>query len=387
MITITQIFKNASIYFENQNKVKFLCLSVKAGFAILMIRELYKRLRKWGVFMDTEEKKIYTIEDIARELGVSKTTVSRAISGKGRIGQATRERVLQFIEEHDYRPNVLARGLAQKKTYNLALLLPKDYAATEFPFFKDCMNGICEVASNYDYDIIISMISGEDVSQIQRLELNRKVDGMIVSRTVAGSAAQEYLKQCREPFVVIGPTDDPEIPSVDNKNQEASRELTGIMLLKGIRKLALLGGNQNYNVTGSRYQGYIDAHKNAGVPLDESLVFMDIDNPIRAAEAVKKALENQVDGILCMDDVICSMCLGVLREKRIKVPAQIKVASLYDSRNLEYNDPPVTSVKFDTVRLGKMACAKLLRILGENLEEDAKIPLNYQVVLRESTQL
>ena len=121
-----------------------------------------KRLRKWGVFMEseekniyTEEKKVYTIEDIARELGVSKTTVSRAISGKGRIGQATRARVLQFIEEHDYRPNVMARGLAQKKTYNLALLLPKDYAATEFPFFKDCMNGICEVASSYDYDILI----------------------------------------------------------------------------------------------------------------------------------------------------------------------------------------------------------------------------------------
>lgn len=163
-----------------------------------------KRLRKWGVFMEseekniyTEEKKVYTIEDIARELGVSKTTVSRAISGKGRIGQATRARVLQFIEEHDYRPNVMARGLAQKKTYNLALLLPKDYAATEFPFFKDCMNGICEVASSYDYDILISMIDGEDLSQIQRLEANRKVDGMIVSRAVESSKAQKYLKSCK----------------------------------------------------------------------------------------------------------------------------------------------------------------------------------------------
>ena len=65
--------------------------------------------------METEEKKVYTIDDIARELGVSKTTVSRAISGKGRIGQATRERVLEFIEKHDYRPNVMAKGLAQKK--------------------------------------------------------------------------------------------------------------------------------------------------------------------------------------------------------------------------------------------------------------------------------
>ena len=112
--------------------------------------------QKVGYFMETEEKKIYTIEDIARELGVSKTTVSRAISGKGRISQATRDRVRAFIKEHDYRPNVVAKGLAQRKTYNIALLMPKDYVATEFLFFKDCMNGICEVASAHDYDIIIS---------------------------------------------------------------------------------------------------------------------------------------------------------------------------------------------------------------------------------------
>lgn len=92
--------------------------------------------QKVGYFMETEEKKIYTIEDIARELGVSKTTVSRAISGKGRISQATRDRVRAFIKEHDYRPNVVAKGLAQRKTYNIALLMPKDYVATEFLFFE-----------------------------------------------------------------------------------------------------------------------------------------------------------------------------------------------------------------------------------------------------------
>ena len=66
------------------------------------------------------------------------------------------------------------------------------------------MNGICEVASQYDYDIIISIVDGEDVSQIQRLDANRKVDGMIVSRAVVSSKVQKYLKQCKEPFVLIG---------------------------------------------------------------------------------------------------------------------------------------------------------------------------------------
>lgn len=335
--------------------------------------------------METEEKKVYTIEDIARELGVSKTTVSRAISGKGRISQTTRERVQAFIKEHDYRPNVVAKGLAQRKTYNIALLLPKDYVATEFLFFKDCMNGICEVASAYDYDIIISMIDGEDVSQIQRLEANRKVDGIIVSRAVVSSKVQKYLKTCKEPYVLIGPSSDPKVPFVDNKNREAGKELTSIMLMKGFRHLALLGGNQSYNVTGSRYQGFLEAHKDMGVSVNENLIFMDVDNQVAVSDAVKRLIEEGTDGIVCMDDVICSMCLSSLREKKIQVPTEIKVASMYDSKNLEYNNPPVTSIRFDTVRLGKMACVKLLKILGENPQEDI-LPLNYQVVLRESTQ-
>lgn len=65
-----------------------------------------------------------TISDVAEALGVSKTTVSRAISGKGRIGAATRKRVLEYIQEHDYKPNVIARGLAQSKTFNICVVMP-----------------------------------------------------------------------------------------------------------------------------------------------------------------------------------------------------------------------------------------------------------------------
>lgn len=332
-----------------------------------------------------EKRKIDTIEDVARELGVSKTTVSRAISGKGRIGQATRERVLQFIEEHDYRPNVMAKGLAQKKTYNLALLLPKDYADTEFPFFKDCMSGICEMASEYDYDVIIAMEDGKDLSQIRRLESNRKVDGMILSRALENSRTQKYLKQCKVPFVVIGPADDAQLHYVDNKNQEASEELTAAMLTRGNRRIALLGGNHLHSVTERRYHGYLDAYRKLGVPLQEELIFMDCDHPKEVSEAVEKILELGADVILCMDDVICLMCLAVLQKKKRSIPDEIQVASFYDSKNLEHNQPSVTSVRFDAVRLGKIAAAKLLQIVGTEPREDVQ-PLNYQLVFRESTR-
>ena len=87
--------------------------------------------------MSDKGGKNYTIEDIARELGVSKTTVSRALSGKGRIGKDTIERVQAFAEQHGYRPNVIAKGLAKNKTYNLGLVMPREPGYVDVPFFKD----------------------------------------------------------------------------------------------------------------------------------------------------------------------------------------------------------------------------------------------------------
>ncbi|MCI7814333.1 MAG: LacI family DNA-binding transcriptional regulator [Lachnospiraceae bacterium] len=335
--------------------------------------------------MGVEEKKIYTLNDIAEELGVSKTTVSRAISGKGRISQKTKERVQQFIEEHNYRPNVMARGLAQNKTYNLGLILPMDYAATEFSFFRECMNGICETAAQYNYDVVVAIVNGEDMTQIQRLVINRKVDGIILSRTAVSSAAQTYLRENQLPYLVIGPTDDPKELSVDNKNEEACEELTSILLMKGIQKLALFGGRESYCVTKSRYEGFLRAYQNAGIALDPSLVIVEIDSAIKADQAVEKALAEKVDGIVCMDDIICSQVLNCLRERGKKVPQDLKIASFYDNEYLENNNPTITSIRFDTKKLGSNACLKLLQVLEEEVPKEEYL-MNYQVILRESTK-
>ena len=89
-----------------------------------------------------EIKHNLTIDDIARDLGVSKTTVSRAISGKGRISEATRARVQEYIQKHNYRPNAAAKGLAESRTYNIALVLPKAFIKLNLPHGRQCMSAI-----------------------------------------------------------------------------------------------------------------------------------------------------------------------------------------------------------------------------------------------------
>lgn len=333
----------------------------------------------------SEGKKNCTIEDVARELGLNKSTVSRAISGKGRVSQATRERVLSFIRQQDYTPNVMAKGLAKGKTYNIGLVLPADYNSSEFLFFRDCIVGISEVAMAYNYDILLMPNSQhQDLKQIQRIVARHKVDGIIIARSVVDSFVQHILVENEIPYVVIGPSDKCDSHYVDNQNQEASRELTEIMLMKGIRRLALLGGNRMHRVSESRTQGFLDAHARQGVQANPALFFLNIDNYLKVATVVKQILETGADGILCMDEFITNLTLRCLRENGIAVPEQMKLASLYDSPQLEYNVPTVTSIRFNTVALGKNACSMLLEQLGEKIIEGSS-PVGYQVILREST--
>ena len=149
---------------------------------------------------------VITISDVAEALGVSKTTVSRAISGKGRIGEATRQKVLAYIEEHDYKPNVIARGLAQSKTFNLCVVMPEDYALVDLPFFQEVITGIQEIAGMNEYDILLCICQENDITGLERVVRNRKVDGIVLLRTFLKDPQIELLLEKKIPFVTTGST-------------------------------------------------------------------------------------------------------------------------------------------------------------------------------------
>ncbi len=332
------------------------------------------------------KKNKLTIDDIARELQVSKTTVSRSISGKGRIGQATRDKVLHYIQENNYSPNVIAKGLAQRKTYNIGFVMPGDYSLVDLPFFQKCLMGVCEIASNMDYDVLISMVKDRNISQLERLVENHKVDGVILSRTLVNDAPAEYLLKAGIPFVSIGTSLNKNIIQVDNDHRSACRELTNILLQSGIHKMGLIGGNKEHVVTKKRLQGYMDAHTEKGISIDNSLIYMNVDNGILASHATEELLRREVKCIICMDDSICTYVLNKLHKYNIRVPQQIKVASFYNSTILENNMPSITSLRFDVIELGMTTCKTLLDYIdGKDVQNRAL--LGYEVSMKESTQL
>ena len=330
------------------------------------------------------ESKI-TIDDIARELGISKTTVSRAISGKGRVGGETRSRVLQFIEEHNYKPNMMARALAQQKTYNIGVVWPDDYNAVDLPFFQRCMIGMSEITSSYGYDIVVSLITGDDISGLKRIIDNHKVDGIILTRTLVDDAPARFLKESGIPFVTVGSTDDPEIISVDNDNFSACSELTSILIAKGLRRLALIGGSTGHVITKTRYDGFMEAFKNAGFPVDSGLVYLDVENISKVGNILKELLKKNIDGVICMDDYLAGEVISRCRDEHIRIPEELRLASFYNSSILESAIPSVTSLNFNDRNLGAVAAKTLLDLI-DNGTVKSRMLSNYEVILKESTK-
>lgn len=332
-----------------------------------------------------DEKKNITIADVAEALGVSKTTVSRAISGKGRIGKETRERVQAYIEKHDYKPNVIAKGLAQSKTYNICVVMPGDYEVVDLAFFQECLFGIQEIAGIMEYDILLSICKTNDISSLERIIANHKVDGVILMRTFVIDMQIEFLLQKKVPFVTVGSTNYEDVIQIDHNHKSACKELTSIILMKQLKKIALVGGDEDYVVTQSRLRGFKEAYQKMGELIDESLLFLNMENKVMVDKTVKDILERNVDCILCMDDAVCSRVLKTLREEHVKVPQGVRVASFYNSTILENNVPSITSLSFDAKELGMVACKTLLDLI-EGIPVKERTLLPYEVVLKESTK-
>lgn len=331
------------------------------------------------------DDKNLTIGDIAEELGLSKTTISRAISGKGRIGEKTRERVLSYIEEHHYRPNIVARGLAQNKTFNLGVVLPGDYNVAELPFFQKCMLGITRVASASGYDVLLSMVTAQNTTQLKRAVANRKIDGAILTRTLADDKAMKYLLQNGVPFVAIGSAEDERVVQIDNDHRSACRELTEKLLDSGIRKLALIGSDESHIVTRSRLRGFEDAFANKTEWKGSRQTFLNVTDGAEVQRIVEGLLADGTECIVSMDDFLCGCVLNALLMRQIAVPEQMQVVSFYDSSLLENRSPSVTSIRFNVEELGKKAGETLLAMLeGEAVERQTL--LGYEVRMRGSTK-
>lgn len=335
------------------------------------------------------QKQNLTIDDIARDLGVSKTTVSRAISGKGRIGAQTRARVLEYIEKCNYRPSAAAKGLAESRTYNLALVLPKSFIKLDLPFVRMSMSAICEEAFMHDYNVLLCLSTDDNPDSLLRTLDNKKVDAVILSRTVENDKLLELLVERGIPFATMGslPLSVRGRAAVEADHDQVSgcRAFSRTFLTGAEGKIALLGNDMNYIVNQSRMAGFQQAVKELGIPQERILIRTGLRDEDDCIAATDELLKLGVRHILTMDDDLCRFVLNRLKERSIRIPEFMQVASLYDSDQLLNYNPPVSALQFDAAELGQIVCRELLRYLQGESYHPTPI-LGYRICLRGSTR-
>ncbi len=327
-----------------------------------------------------------TLEEMARELGVSKSTVSRALSGKGRIGNDTRRRIMEYAKRQESRTGN-EEGCEREQrlpTRNLGIVLPADVYLNGGPYFQECILGVCETASLMDYDVLITSGTANDVSGIRALVEKNKVDGIILTRSLKDDRALKYLTEVGFPVGLTGICDE-DIIQVDTDNEGAAESLTSLLISQGYRRFALLIDNMDYMVNRSRHGGFGRALLKNGLSPGNQFIHASPLSQDLMDSLVGDMIAGKVECIICGDDIICTRVMSSLQAQGYRIPRDIAVASLYNSPSLDCFTPSVTAVNVSAKQVGNMIARQVISSLTGK-EYQKRTIVDYEILMRKSTK-
>lgn len=322
-----------------------------------------------------------TLEEIAKEIGVSKSTVSRALSGKGRIGEKTRNRILEVAKRGEEREE-MAR--TRTVTHNIGVVLPSDVYYGSGVYFQNCLLGVFESASMLGYNVLITTSNAHDISELQSLVESNRVDGMLLTRALEDDRALQYLSQANFPTALTGTCRYDNIIQVDTDNEGAAEKMTTLLIGKGFRRFAFLVKDMSYNVDRKRHEGFCRALIKNGISEKDQLFYNGSIRMEFLDAIIENIISKKVECIICGDDEICTMVMSRLQAEGYRIPKDVAIASLYNSTNLDCYSPAVTAVSVAASQMGGTAVRQLIqRLRGENYEK--KTMLDYDILFRKST--
>lgn len=337
--------------------------------------------------MTQSRKRHVSLKDLALELNVSISTVSRALKDHPNISPEVKSKVKALAREWDYRPNPLAMGLLRQKTRTIGVIVPD--LVTHF--FSSVISGIEAHASENGYFIIISSSYESFQKEKECIEnlLNSRVEGLIISLSSQTSSYAHYEDLIRKgiPIVFFDRICLPRLTStVVADNMEAARKITHHFFQSGYRKIAYIAGPEFLNICWERKLGYLKGLQELGMePEPEYLLHCQM-NPEGATEATKKllALENPPDSIFGVNDVVAFAAMKEMRRQGIKIPEEMGLVGFTDDYHATVVSPALTSITHPTYEMGKEAAS----LLFETLEGDSKprqVELKTKLVIRESS--
>ena len=329
---------------------------------------------------------VRSITAVAKALKLSESTVSRALSGKGRVSLVTQRKVMAYVKTNSYVVNSIAQSLVTARSNTIAFLMPHAPQDENASFFGQCLAGVCKKASSMSYDVIVVNSDKKDEVELQRLIARRKVDGFMLTR---GLEEEELsvLEQYEVPYILLGSSENSAVNQVDTDVVKGGEDLVTRLIQDGISKMAYIGEYSGYTVNKRRLQGFLNGCGKNPVVERQIYITQEMASQDEIDQAVLAAVAT-CDCIITNDDVMCFRVMNSLARMKIVVPDQIKLATLYHDYKFDISVPRITGVNHMPVNIGENAAKILINILKDDAHprRGNKLWVDYELNMRESTQ-
>jgi LacI family transcriptional regulator len=329
----------------------------------------------------------YTIKDIAKALGVSTSTVSRALKGSYEIGAETKKLVQEYAEKVNYRPNPIALSLKDQKSHSIGVVV----CEVANDYFSQAINGIESIAYNRGYHVIITQTHesfDRETANVQHL-LSRHVDGLLVSLSAqtTDTSQYKYLHEKGFPIVFFDRiAADINTHRVVADNFKGAFDATELLIKSGFKNIAHLTNSNNLSITAERFNGFKAALDKHGIEFKPGylkncehggMIYDEIELAIKAL----LALNDRPEAIFIGSDRLTISCLSILKKMNIKVPDDLALAGFTNSDVVELFDPPLTVVRQPAFQIGQKATELLIKTI------ESKWPVEDFTTERVDTQL
>jgi LacI family transcriptional regulator len=343
-------------------------------------------------------KKKITLKQIAKELDVSISTVSKSLRNSLEIGEETRLKVQAFAKFYNYKPNNIALSLKNRKTKTIGIIIPE----IVHYFFSTVINGVEHVANENGYSVIICLSDDSFDKEVLNMEMlaNGSIDGFIMSLSKETQFKgdfhhiSEVINQGMPVVMFDRVTNDILCDKVIINDELAAYEAVQNLIDKGRKKIALVTTVDYVSVGKLRTDGYTKALLDNGLAFDENLIIK-IENVDNCEITIRKLLENKAfDAVFAVNELFAVTIIKIATKMGIKVPEDLAVIAFTDGIISKYSTPSITTVTQNGVEMGSMAAKILIeRLEAEEEESEEELDEVYKTVViethlieRESTQ-
>jgi DNA-binding LacI/PurR family transcriptional regulator len=310
-----------------------------------------------------------TIKDIARALGLSTSTVSRALRDSYEISGETKKLVLEYAEKNNYHPNPIALSLKERRSRSIGVIV----CEIANSFFSQTINGIESIAYNNGYNVIISQSRESADREMLNLQYltSRSVDGLIISVS-AETKDFSYFKELHDrgmPIVFFDRiVDEIATHKVIVDNYKGAYEATVHLINSGYKRIATLSNAPVLSIARERLAGYRSALADNAMDADETLIKY-CQHGGMIVEEVEEAVDQLLqlsprpDAILASADKLTTNCLRILKARGLSVPDDMGLVGFSNTDLTELLDPPLSVIRQPAFEMGEVAITQLLHLI------------------------